>query len=71
MENDGDPTCENPEGSLVLLTLRTLLKDLLSIELPSLKVRDVLSLREDKPEVVMMDGALCITRYCSRCIYHC
>ena len=40
MEDDGDATCENPEGSLVLLTLRTLLKDLLSIELPSFKVRE-------------------------------
>ncbi len=47
MDDHGDPTCEMSEGpvsvsvsSAVLLTLRTLLKDLLSIELPSLKVRE-------------------------------
>lgn len=36
-EGESD-VCENLEGSVVLLALRTLLKELIAIELPSLKV---------------------------------
>lgn len=47
MAGDEDASvCENPEGAVGMLALRTLLKELVAIELPSLKVLSVQYLRE-------------------------
>lgn len=51
MVDEGDSSvCENPEGSVALLAFRTLLKELLSIGLPSPKVQSAVRERLKKEE---------------------